>query len=71
MVVLQQQHVKNVTIMAKFMHKISQGLVEKIYHINIGRNVKAVLPNLPAENQIHARNLKSPAEKDLVYITCR
>ena len=34
----------------------------------MGRNVDAVLINLPDDGQIHARNLKGPAQRDLPYI---
>ena len=40
----------------------------------MGRSVEAVVPNLSldiCDSQIHARNLKGPAERDLPYIACR
>ena len=36
---------------------------------SMGHNMKAVLSHLPVDSQIHARNLKSPAERDLPYIS--
>ena len=51
MVVLQQRHVKNVTIMAKSMHKTSQGSAERDLPYQLQ-------PNLLDNSQIHARNLK-------------
>ena len=33
----------------------------------MGYNVKAVLANLSDDSQIHARNLKGPAERNLQY----
>ena len=38
--------------------------------ILISCSVKAVLPNLPDNSQIHAHNFKGPAERDLPYIAC-
>ena len=37
----------------------------------MGRNVEAVVPNLPDDSQIHAFNLKGSANKDLPYIVYR
>ena len=31
-------------------------------------SIEVVLPNLPDDGQIYARNLKGPAERDLPYI---
>ena len=37
----------------------------------MGRSVKAMLPNLPDDSQIHVRNLKGLAKRDLAYIAYR
>ena len=34
----------------------------------MGCSIKAILLNLSNDDQIYARNLKDPAEKDLLYI---
>ena len=34
----------------------------------MGYSVDVVLANLPDDGQIHTRNLKGPAERDLSYI---
>ena len=42
----------------------------KVRWREMGRGVKAVLLNLSDNGQIHARNLKCPAERDVPYIAC-